>query len=300
VYVSGWLKCYHPEAFCAALINSQPMGFYAPRTLIADAQRHGTEVLPVDVQQSDWDCTLEDTGKAKHALRLGLRMVRGLRREAAQAVVDARNDAPLRDLQDLAFRTRLDRRSLSLLADAGALESMVPDRRQAAWVLRGLWTDLPLFAGVARQEPRAPLPVPSDPETLLADYRTTGVSLHRHPSAFARRALEAEGLQLTRLARLTDMTPGRRVMICGLVSSRQMPSTAKGVVFISLEDETGLANLVVWRDTWQRHRRVLGEARLLRVWGKLQRQDDAVSVLVEDAWSISMMGSLRAPSRDFH
>ena len=298
VYVSGWLKCHYPEAFCAGLINSQPMGFYSPRTLVLDAQRHGVEARPVDVTCSAWDCTLEPNVDGRASLRLGLRLVRGLAEEAGRAVEAARAEAPFRDLPDLARRARLDRRSLQLLADAEAFVSLVPDRRQAVWILQGLW-DMPLFAGVSRREPVAPLPKETPLEALEADYRATGLSVDDHPAMRARELLAARGDHPLRLCELPHQDPNTRVRTMGLISSRQRPGTAKGVVFLALEDETGLANVVVWPRVWEEKRKVIAHATMLVVEGKLQRQDGAFSVLLEDAWAVTETDDLHAPSRDF-
>ena len=299
VYASGWLKLHYPEAFCAALINSQPMGFYSPRALVADAQRHGVVARPVDVQQSDWDCTLEPQ-EGRHALRLGLRMVRGLSEEAARAVERARQERPFHSLEDLAWRTRLDRRSLGLLSDAGALRSLVDERRQAAWMLQGLWTELPLFAGVARQEPPAELPEETEVEELVADYRAVGLSLERHPGVYLRQRLAAEGRPTLAAAELVGLEAGARVRVAGLVSSRQRPGTAKGVVFISLEDETGMINLILWPKVWAAYEQQLRQAVLICVEGRLQKQDGAVSVLVESGERVDGLVPVEARSRDFH
>ncbi len=300
VYVSGWLKRHHPEAFCAALINSQPMGFYPPRSLVGDAQRHGVQVRPVDVVHSDWDCTLEPQGAGEQAaLRLGLRLVRGLDEAAGRAVVAARAVAPFRHLPDLARRTHLDAGSLQRLAEADALSAFSDDRRHAAWLLQGLWTDLPLFAGLRRDEPRADLPEQTDLEALDADYRAVGLSIDEHPAHLARQVLAQQGTVLKPLSALATTPPNAEVHIMGLVSSRQMPGTAKGVVFIALEDESGMANLVVWRDVWKTYKREISHAVLLGVTGRLQRQDGAWSVLVQHAYPIDVGGPRHIPSRDF-
>jgi error-prone DNA polymerase len=300
VYVSGWLKRHHPEAFCAALINSQPMGFYAPRTLIDDARRHGVEVRGLDVNVSGWDCALEPVPGERAALRLGLRLIRGLAQADADALVAARAAGPFRSPSDLAHRAGLDRHALGLLAGAGALAAVSTDRRQAAWSLQGAWTGLPLFAGLDRDEPPAPLPEEDDTERLIADYGAVGFSLERHPAELLRARLAERGAPVTPLCELANLPSDARVNIAGLVGSRQRPGTAKGVTFLSLEDETALANLVVWVSTWDRYRPVLATARLLRVEGRLQRQGDALSVLVDHAEALDAVAALRSPSRDFH
>ena len=318
VYVSGWLKCHHPAAFTAALINAQPMGFYSPHTLLADAQRHGVRVLPICVVISAWDCTLEpDPIKAdRPAIRLGLRMVRGLGAEAGKALVAARALRPFRDLVDCALRCGLDRGLLQALAESGALSIWEPDRRQAAWKLQGVWSGLPLFAGVARREPVAPLPVADAVEQLHADYHATGVSIDGHPIALVRPwLLQRRAIPISGLAALRA---GSRVRLGGLVVVRQRPPTASGVVFLTLEDETGLVNLIVWPDVWDRYRRIARTAVLLGIDGILQRsggtgggrpqRGEAIDVVVKGMWPVPPAQSTRdphlapvePPSRDFH
>lgn len=283
VYVSGWLKCHHPSAFAAALINSQPMGFYSPRAIIADLQRHGFRVRPVCVAHSSYDCTLEAGADGRPELRLGFRLLQGLGREQGDRIGVARAEAPFAGLADFARRTALDRRRLSTLAEANAFAILGPSRREAAWVLQGLWTELPLFAGLSRSEP-APLLRPlGDVEALQADYRTTGLSVELHPMALAR-ALQPEGV--VTLDTLLDTPSGTLVRVAGLVSSRQRPGTAKGVTFMTLEDETAMANLVIWPDTWERFRLLARRASLLGADGEVQRSGDAVSVLVKAFWEV--------------
>lgn len=304
VYVSGWLKCHHPEAFVAALINSQPMGFYSPRALLADAQRHGVEVRPVCVSASAWDCTLEPTlgddgvpaeGR-EAAVRCGLRLVKGLGEEQATQLVDARAQGPFLDLPDLARRSRLDRGSLEALAEADAFRTLGVDRRQAAWVLQGLWTGLPLFAGLARDEPTPPLPRESAVERIEAAYRRVGLDVDTHPMQLLRPQLD----DIPALIDIAGLPTDSHVRIAGLIANRQRPGTASGVVFMTLEDETALVNLVVWPKTWTAFRKLARSATLIGVDGKLQRQDEALSVLVERFWPIpdNALG-IPSQSRDF-
>ena len=297
VYISGWLKCHYPAAFCAALINSWPMGFYAPRALIKDAQWHGVEVREVSLVHSDWDCTLEPDGQGEMALRLGLRLVQGLGQEHAGAITRAREERAFRDVVDVARRTGLDRGRLTALADAGAFSDLGVDRRQAVWQLQGLWTDLPLFAGMARREPTPELPTMSPVDTLLADYRTTGLSVHLHPIELVREALDAAGV--VPLCRLPTLRPGSLVKIAGLVQSRQRPGTASGVVFMTLEDETAMANLVIWPKTFEQYRLIARNERLIVVRGVLQRQDEAVSVLAQHFERLPDAPQVASRSRDF-
>jgi len=297
VYISGWLKCHYPAAFTAALINSHPMGFYSPRALLADAQRHGIAVRPVCVMSSRWDCTLEPTDTpGERAIRCGLRLVKGLSQDEGEAVERARQESPFRDVPDLARRTRLDRGALEALAEADAFRALGLDRRQAAWVLQGLWTELPLFAGLSRREPVPDLPVETAVEAIEADYRRVGLSVDTHPMQLIRPQLGG----VPALQVLAGLPTDSRVRIAGLVANRQRPGTAKGVVFMTLEDETALVNLVVWPKTWSRYRRIARGSALVGVDGRLQRQDEAMSVLVERFWPIpeDALG-IRNQSRDF-
>jgi error-prone DNA polymerase len=307
VYVSGWLKCHYPAAFASALINSQPMGFYSPRALLADAQRHGVVVRPVSATTSTWNCTLERGEDGEPQVRAGLRLVRGLGEEDALRIAEAREERPFLDLPDFAVRTRLDKGALAKLAEADAFADLDVDRRRAAWILQGLWTDLPLFAPLVRAEPAPPLPPQTPLAALQADYRTVGFSVDQHPVGLIRSALKRRGT--ITLDRLPKTDPGTKVRIAGLVSSRQRPGTASGVVFLSLEDETAIANLVVWPRTWAKYRRLARSASLLGADGILQRQGDAVSVLVDHFWEVPApahaeadedLGALPVRARNFH
>ncbi len=297
VYVSGWIKCHHPAAFAASLINSQPMGFYSPRAIIADAQRHGVLVLPVSVVESDWDCTLILEPADNPPLRLGMRLVKGLRKDAGLAVMTARESGPFLSLANFARRTRLDRGSLEKLAHADAFHALGVDRRKALWELQGLWTGLPLFAGLSRREPEPNIPEEEPYQALQADYRSVGLSVDMHPLQFFREGLHERNA--VEIASLTGMPSGRRVRIGGLVSNRQKPGTANGVTFMTLEDETGAVNAIIWPKVWAEHRKLARNTSLLGVEGTLQRQGDALSVLVQTFWALEKIPSLRVPSRDF-
>ncbi|MGC6492130.1 MAG: error-prone DNA polymerase [Myxococcota bacterium] len=298
VYVSGWIKRHHPAAFCAALINSQPMGFYPPRALIGDAQRHGVEVRPICVMSSAWDCTLEPQPQGPPALRLGLRLIRGLQESSGVALLHARDSAPFQHLADLARRASLPTSELQLLAESGALHQLCPNRRKAVWELQGLWTDLPLFAATTRHEPVFTPRHTTPSEALATDYERVGFSLSNHPAAMAREHLRHRGMSLPTLAEASALDTRTRIQLVGLVSSRQRPGTAKGVMFIALEDETGLANLVIWPKTFQQYRKVLTQTSILGIDGQLQRQDGAWSVLVERPWAPEVE-AVNVPARDF-
>jgi error-prone DNA polymerase len=314
VYVSAWLKRYSPAAFAAALLNSQPMGFYAPAQLVRDARHHGVTVLPVDVNHSDWDCTLErvdagsageagmERGSTAGAVRLGLRMIAGLARRDAARVVKGRAGVPFRDLADLARRTSLGRTVLAQLARADAFRSLGLDRRKALW--QSLAIDPRdqqpdnLFRNLASDEPAVPLPVMSEPSRVLADYRATGLSLEGHPLAFVRPQLNR--LRVTPAARLRELPSGRRVQVAGIVLLRQRPGSAKGITFVTLEDETGMANLIIRPEVWERFRRVARSARALLAGGDLQSEENVIHVVVRRLRDLSVvLADLPLRARDF-
>ncbi|WP_089900146.1 error-prone DNA polymerase [Loktanella fryxellensis] len=281
VYVSAWLKCHYPNVFCAALLNSQPMGFYAPAQLVRDAQNHGVAVLPVDVNYSDWDCTLEPH-RSGYALRLGMRQIGGMRADMAARIVDAR-DAPFEDLATLKTRARLTAPVVRRLAEADAVRSLWIDRRQALWEARALRDapDLPLFRDASDEGAEVPVPLPVMPvcEQVVADYQTLRLSLKAHPMSFLRRSLTRQGYAST--ADLQGMTKGRKVKLAGLVLIRQRPGSAKGVCFITVEDEAGVANLVVWPTVMERFRKAVMQSRLLVVEGYVQRDGQIIHVVAQ-------------------
>jgi len=294
VYVSAWLKCHHPAAFCAALLNSQPMGFYAPAQLVQDAQRHGVTVLPPDAGASDWDCTLQ-----AGALRLGLRMVGGLSAAAAGRIVAARAAGPFASVEDLARRAALERRDLRCLAQGGALAAFAGHRRQAHWAVAGLRAPTGILREAPLGEPLAQLPAPGEGEDIVADYASLGLTLGRHPLALLRERLQR--LQLMPAEALRERPHGSLARAAGLVTCRQRPDTASGVVFVTLEDETGTVNVIVWRDLVERQRRELLGARLLGVEGAIERDGEVVHLIARRLTDHSrLLGSLLARSRDFH
>jgi error-prone DNA polymerase len=296
VYVSAWIKRHHPAAFCAALLNSQPMGFYAPSQLVQDARRHGVEVLPVDALVSDWECTLEG---GDPALRLGMRMVKGFSQAGAERIVDARREQPFATVEDLARRARLDARDLKSLAAAGALKALADHRRRAYWDVAGVETPTPLLrdAPVVEAPPR--LRPPTEGEDLVADYASLGLTLGRHPLALLRDRLER--MRLATAEEIRRLPHGRLARACGIVTGRQRPDTASGVVFVTLEDETGYVNVVVWRDLGERQRRELLGARLMTVHGVIEREGEVVHLVARRLVDASaLLGRLATRSRDFH
>jgi len=287
-YASAYLKRYHPAAFAAALLNSQPMGFYAPHTLVEDARRHHVVVLPVDVRRSDWDCTLEDG-----ALRLGLREVRGLQKAHAEAVAAARPTPGDASLRALVRRTRLPRAALVRLARAGALDGLCGDRRQAEWDVQALSTTDAgdLFHGELLDASAQPGGASSLVERVVEDYRHTGLSLEKHPVALLRDHLLAK--RALSAAELQNAPHRSRVRVGGLVTCRQRPPTAKGVAFLTLEDETGMANLVVPPETFERQRTVVLGSSFLLAEGRVERTGQVVNVKVSRVSALQ----LEAPTR---
>ncbi len=298
VYVSAWLKRHEPAAFTAALINSQPMGFYAPSQLVQDARRHGVAVRPVDVDVSDWDCTLEPVAKAGLALRLGLCLVKGFSEAAATRLVEARRKTGFESVQALARRAGLDRRELGCLAAAGALARLAGHRHRAAWQVAGVEMPSALTPEPQILEGIPLLRAPREGQDIVADFRHMGLSLRRHPLELLRPRLTARSLLSA--ARLRERPNGSQVRTAGLVVTRQRPGTASGVTFVTLEDETGYINLIVWRQIAERQRRALVGSRLMGVTGELQLEGEVMHVIVHRITDLSRwLGDLVAQSRDF-
>ncbi|PKP90652.1 MAG: error-prone DNA polymerase [Alphaproteobacteria bacterium HGW-Alphaproteobacteria-14] len=285
VYVSSWLKCHYPAAFACGLLNSQPMGFYAPAQIVRDARDHGVAVLPVDANASVWDCTLEAGEGDQHALRLGLRQIDGLPEHAAAALVTEREEhGSYRDIADLRARAGLSPAHIERLASADAFASLGLTRRQALWDARSLISapDLPLFRAAAVREEgaeRAAVRLPAMPlsEEVVADYQTTRLSLKAHPMAFLRADLAARGF--VRAIDLRNRKFRSMVQVAGVVLIRQRPGSAKGVTFITLEDESGVINLVVWPDLKEKQRKVVMGARLMEVRGRVEYDDEVIHVI---------------------
>jgi error-prone DNA polymerase len=307
VYVSAWLKHYEPAAFCGALLNSLPMGFYGPSQLVQDARRHGVDVRPVDVTVSEWDCTLESGSEttdgsadaAPPALRLGFRMVAGLSEAGAQRIVATRRLRQFDSVADLAQRGELDERDLSRLAGADALAALAGHRHGAAWDVAGIERLPPLFAGSTFAEDDPALAAPTEGQDIVADYCALSLTLRRHPIALLRAQLRRQ--RLLTAAEIAQAPHGRIVRTAGIVIGRQRPDTASGVVFVTLEDETGATNVIVWRDLGDRQRRELLGAKLLAVYGNVEREGQVVHVLAGRLADLSpMLGRLQPKSRDFH
>ena len=298
VYVSAWQKWYYPAAFCAALLNSQPMGFYAPAQLVADARRHGVEVRPVDVNFSAWDCTLEPAARGI-ALRLGFRLVRGFSEAYATAVDAARGEGPFVSFADFVGRTGLRAGPLKRLSQADAFGSLDLDRQATLWRALPERGPVTAYDRIDRTDEPAPMPRLSPFEEVMADYRTNGLTLRRHPMSFFRPQLD--GLKVVPSDRLSEFANGRRVVVAGVVLMRQRPGTANGITFVTLEDEAGIVNLIVRRDVWEQYRRVARTAVGLIAHGQLQRERLVTHVLVSRLEDLSEgLADLDGRSRDFH
>ena len=318
VYASAWIKTHHPAEFACALLNSQPMGFYSPSSIVKDAQRHGIEVRPACVVASDWDSTLEDgeldeerdfpsfarVKRRPYALRLGLRQIRGIGEGAVASIVAARREKALTTLTDLAARAKLDRREIDAFAEAGALAALIPERREALFQTRAP-REGGLFAGIEIETPEAiaggPSLAPMRPiEQLSLDYGRVGLSIDDHPMRHVRERLAKDGVR--RAKDLPALSHGTRLTVAGLVIGRQRPATASGVTFVTLEDETGMINVIVRRDLFAQNYHVARHAKLLRVAGRLERQGSVIHVLALAMARVRMPGGHDVPtrSRDFH
>lgn len=295
VYASAWLKYYYPGVFTAALLNSQPMGFYAPAQLIRDAQNHGVTVLPVDINHSHWESTLDDL----RTLRLGFQHVKGLSLKDEVEPILASRVTPFVSISDVARRTGLRPATLALLAAADAFRSLEMDRRDSFWQVLAEHNELALFKGLDAEELAPKLPAMPLEEHVDQDYLRTGLSLKAHPISFIRTQLES--LDIVPCQALKSLDNGARVRIAGIVLVRQRPETASGVVFMTLEDETSTANIVLWSTVFERYRRAARSEAGLIIEGKLQKQGEVIHVVAESVESMSeLISTLQRQSRDFH
>ena len=306
-YASCWLKCHEQAIFACALINSWPMGFYSPDQVLQDARRHGVEVRPVDIRQSQWESTLEvaSTSTGELAIRLGLHMIKGLAESDGQRLLAARDTPGCDSVERLAARSGVKRAVLSRLADAGALEGLAGDRHRARWATAGVEASLPLFSEVDSEEASLALPAIEVGEAIKADYATLGTTLGPHPMSLLRQRCRVEGIRglggVVDSRRLAELPGDIGVAIAGLVVGRQRPGSAKGVTFLTLEDEFGMVNVVVWPHLAIRYRRVLLESRLLRVVGRLESQAGVRHVIARRLVDLTgLLEGLSTRSRDFH
>jgi len=303
VYISCWLKKHEPACFLAAMLNSQPLGFYGPAQLVQDARRHGVEVRAVDVTHSDWDCTLESSGADQPAIRLGLRMVSGLHQAVAERITAERVNGPFTSTQDLALRCALNEADLKALASADALASLSGHRRQQVWDAAALRPAPALLQGVPVLETPLDLPPAPEGQEVVFDYAALGLTLRRHPLALLRAQLAPRRVMTA--AQMAELPSGRLVRACGIVTARQRPQTANGVVFVTLEDETGSVNVIVWKTVKERFRQVVYQSRLMAVYGTWQRDDESGGqvrhVIAGHLVDLTpLLGDLATSSRDFH
>ncbi|WP_268796509.1 error-prone DNA polymerase [Pseudomonas huanghezhanensis] len=302
-YASCWLKCHEPAAFTCALINSWPMGFYSPDQLLQDARRHRIEVRPVDVRYSDWDCSLEPVDSPEYnqnlAIRMGMRMIRGFREEDARRIETARGNNVFIDATDLCVRAGLDNRARESLADCGALRGLIGHRHRARWEIAGVEAQRPLFTDQSTaDEPQVALPLPSVAQDLVADYQTLGTTLGPHPLALLRARLSAKRFRSAK--DLMTLEHGCTVNVAGLVVGRQRPGTASGVTFVTLEDEHGMINVVVWLELAERQRKVLVGSQLMQVFGKFEYQKGVRHVIAQRLFDLTpLLTGLDVRSRDF-
>jgi error-prone DNA polymerase len=302
VYTSAWIKVHHPAAFVCALLNSQPMGFYSPRTLVRDAQRHGVEVHPVSIDHSQWDSTLEVSSEGRgQALRLGFRLIRGLGEKSVESILAARERAPFDGLDDLVRRTLLRRDELDRLAEAGALERLEPNRREALWQLRAPREEEGLFADetIESSNPVGLRPLTAR-EQLSFDYGSTGLSLHDHPMRHLRPQLARRRVRLARDQ--SSFETGQTVTVAGVVLTRQRPSTASGVVFVTLEDESGTVNLVLYSQVFEQYELVARHAGIMLARGRVDRRGSVVHIRASHLVRLRLPagGAIEVRSRDFH
>ncbi|MGA8513223.1 MAG: error-prone DNA polymerase [Burkholderiaceae bacterium] len=305
VYASCWIKRHEPAIFLAALLNSQPMGFYGPSQLVQDAQRHGVEVRAVDVMHSDWDCTLEQPSHdprsqatRQPAIRLGLRLVSGLKHTVAERIVLARSKNLFGSTQDVALQASLDAGDLKALASADALASLSGHRRQQVWDASALHAAPALLKEAPVEEEFLELQAASEGEEVVFDYAALGLSLRKHPLELLRPLLLKH--RLSTAAQLHDAPNGQPVRACGLVTMRQQPGSAKGVVFVTLEDETGCVNVIVWKSVKEKQRQALTQARLLAVVGQWQREGEVRHLVARQLLDFThLLGKLSTTSRDF-
>jgi error-prone DNA polymerase len=293
-YASCWMKHHHPDVFCASLLNAQPMGFYAPAQIVADARKHGVEVRPVSINASHWDCTLEPTGQRYLAVRLGFRQVRGLANLHGARIVAARGDELYGSVEEVWRRAGVPRAAIERLAEADAFAAIAQDRRQGLWKVKGLGeAPLPLFAAADSREsqfspegiePAVSLQPLTEGREVVEDYRSIQLSLRAHPVSFLRAELEA--MKIVRCIDLQTIRDGRNVEIAGVVLVRQRPGSAKGVLFVTIEDETGVANAILWPDRFEIYRRQVMSSSMLAIRGRLQKEGEIIHVITDRVISL--------------
>jgi error-prone DNA polymerase len=297
-YASAWLKCHHPAAFLAALLNSQPMGFYTPSQLVQDAKRHGVEVRAVDIVTSNWEATLEISQSTQPAVRLGLNLVRGLSQEAGWRIEEARAIKPFHDLPDLALRGHLSSTDMQALAAANALRSLAGHRHEALWHASVASPGKALLKAAPPAIDSITLTEPTDKQEVINDYRTLSLTLGQHPLAFLRQHLSAK--RFLPASTLDTFAQGQFARACGIVTLRQQPATAKGTVFVTLEDETGIVNVIVWPSLVRQQRRELLNSGLLGVYGIWQKENNVHHLIAKRLVDLSdLLVEFKKSSKDF-
>ena len=298
-YATAWMRCHYPVEFACGLLNAWPMGFYSPATIVDDAKRRGVETLPIDVTVSEWMCAMEPRVDGGFAVRMGARYLKGMQRRSWLRVVEARGAAPFTSIHDLSHRTGLGEPAMLCLAEAGALRSLEPDRRQAMWEVRRAFgaRELPMLA--AAPDPEVVFEPLSEADEVGWDYETSIHSTGGHPMEAVRGQLRDSGFHDARS--LSSVASGAEVRFAGAVICRQRPGTAKGVTFFTLEDETGFANLIVWKNVFEKFALVLKTEPVLAVRGKVESQQEATHLSVESAWRPRLRWrQVDVASRDFH
>jgi error-prone DNA polymerase len=298
-YASSWMKCHHPDVFCAALLNAQPMGFYAPAQIVRDARAHGVEILPVCIMASDWDTALLEDRSAQKPLRLGLRIVHGLSAADAGKVITARAARPFTSVEDVWRRSGVPLAALETLAKADAFAGMGLDRRQALWAIRGLGdTPLPLLAAIETKEDPVHLRALTAGREVVEDYRATQLTLRQHPLTFLRDRLRER--RCVCCEELKTIKEGTLVDVAGIILVRQRPGSAKGVLFITIEDETGVANGILWPDRFEAQRRTVMSSAMVSIRGRVQKEGIVIHVvadLITDlTWMLREVGEIDLPS----
>jgi len=299
VYVSAWLKHHHPAAFTCALLNSQPMGFYQPAQLVQDARRHGVTVLPVDIRYSDWDCALVKGHGNTPQLRLGLRLIKGLGQQTAERISSARNSQPFDSVQDVCNRAQLNRRELAAVAEAAALRSIAGHRHRARWEVAAVEKQPgDLLQGIALQDDATTIRPACETDNLQADYAATGLTLGRHPVALIRGILRQR--RVSTAQQMLQLEHGTHTRACGLITMRQRPMTANGTIFLTLEDETGHVNVVVWQRLWESQRSIILHASLIAVDGVMESDGEVYHLIARRVHDFGeLMRGLSTRSRDF-
>ncbi len=300
VYASAWLKCHEPASFLVALLNSQPMGFYAPAQLIQDAQRHNVNVKPPNLLLSNWDCSLESNKRQqKTTVRLGLRMIKGLSKSGAQHLLKIRKEKKTLSHKELLIAARLSSKDMKALAQADALSLPDGNRRSALWLVSGIKNPIPIFENQPSEDDKAELPELTEGENIVADYETIGTSLRNHPLKLLRNDLVA--LRTITASHIKTNPNGKIVRTSGIVINRQRPSSGKGVIFITLEDETGLINVIFWPKIVQRYQRTILTSKLMLVEGFTQKESEVINIIARHTEDHSaLLGNLNSKSRDFH